>query len=238
MLLFISDLHLSEQQRAITEHFLDFLNEHARHADALYILGDLFDCWVGDDHKDTYNDVIIKALAALKQSRTTLYFQRGNHDFLIGERFAKETHCVILKETHVLSMDNTRTLLMHGDSLCWGDADYQEFRKMVYTPRWQAEFLAHPPQERYGLAIKYRNIINQFAQNKPMEIMDVSPEAVTEVMGRFQVDLLIHGHTHRPAEHIHQLQEQSVKRIVLGDWRVGEAVQYLQHDKQWSVRQF
>ena len=233
-LLFISDTHLHATDSQLTEHFVNFLETRAFKADALYILGDLFDLWVGDDDQSQYNRKIIQALRQLTKNGTKFYFQRGNRDFLIGTRFAKETGCEILEETHVLLTENTRALLMHGDSLCWDDVDYQKTRKIMRDPKWQANLLKQPLNERYKIADQYRQASQTSVQQKSMQMMDVTHDAVAQIMSQHQVSLLIHGHTHRPAEHQLSVQGKSLRRIVLGDWRAKRPAEYLEYrDGAW-----
>lgn len=216
--LFASDVHLSERDQPTTEHFLRFLEEKARHADALYILGDLFDLWIGDDHDTPYNRRVVDALGELRRSNTALFFQRGNRDFLIGDGFARSTHCTLMEDHHVLDTGQEKLLLMHGDTLCWDDVDYQEFRKMVRSPRWRDEMLARALPEREALMGNYRSESTKRSSRKPSEITDVNQRAVEESMRTHRVHTLVHGHTHRPAEHRFELDGCAARRIVLGQW--------------------
>ena len=217
--LFISDLHLCGARPAVTELFLDFLERRAGTADALYILGDLFEYWIGDegvDHPD--HQAIIIGMAALAAGGTPLYVMHGNRDFLMGERFAAATGCTLLPDPTVVDLYGTPTLLMHGDSLCTDDQEYMLFRRMVRDPRWQQEFLARPLAERIQVAEHYREYSKMSTASKKPEIMDVNPAAVEQALREHKVLRLIHGHTHRPGEHRLRLDGHEARRIVLGDW--------------------
>lgn len=217
--LFISDLHLTPDRPKATELFLDFVEIEANRAEALYILGDLFEYWIGDDaathigHRD-----IIHSLRRLKDGGIPTHFMPGNRDFLIGEHFSLETGCVLLEDPSVVELYGERVLLMHGDRLCTDDNAHQQFRALVDQPSWREEFLAKPIEERVRLATDARA---QSEFNKSllmMEIMDVNQIAVESVMRDFSVRTLIHGHTHKPAIHQFRLDGNQVRRIVLGDW--------------------
>lgn len=216
--LFISDLHLSGERPAITRLFIEFLNSRARVAEALYILGDLFEVWLGDDMiLPDYQDAIA-AMHGLSQSGVPLYVMYGNRDFLMREHFCALSGCQLLDEETMIDLYSTPTLLMHGDTLCTDDVPYQQFRAMVRDPAWQAELLAKTPEERLELARQYREISKTETGNKASEIMDVNQQAVEQTLRRHQVRQLIHGHTHRPAIHEFELDGQPARRIVLGDW--------------------
>lgn len=215
---FISDLHLSADRPAITELFLNFIGGEARRAQALYILGDLFEVWLGDDDKPPGHQRIIAALRGLKDSGTDIYLMHGNRDFLLGEGFASASGCRLLPEACVISLAGAPTLLMHGDTLCTDDGDYQKFRHMVRNPQWQKQFLSLPFAERMKLAQGMRAESRLQTSIKPNYIMDVNHQAVEQTMLDHKVLRLIHGHTHRPAVHDFQLNGQPAQRIVLGDW--------------------
>lgn len=237
-LLLISDTHLGEQYPLATKHFLRFLTDRARHARELYILGDLFDYWVGDDDQTPYNRMIIQSLNALQKANTAVYFQHGNRDFLIGDAFAQQAHCTLMGETHTLDTDQGPVLLMHGDTLCQNDVEYQKFRNTVRSPEWRADMLARPLSDRHAILGEYRRMSGEHVSSKSAVMMDVSQDAVISTMRRFGTHLLIHGHTHRPAEHRFELDGRTVQRIVLGDWQEGRAAKYLSyHDKAWSLQE-
>lgn len=215
--LFISDLHLSHERPEITQVFLRFLQGPARQAEALYILGDLFEVWLGDDMVLPDYQAAIAELKSLSQT-VALYIMHGNRDFLMRETFEAMTGCQLLDEEVVIDLYGTPTLLMHGDTLCTDDVAYQQFRAMVRNPQWQTELLGKTPAERLELAQKLREISKTETQGKEAGIMDVNQSAVENAMQKHHVQQLIHGHTHRPAVHEFQLDNLAAKRIVLADW--------------------
>ena len=180
--LFISDLHLDASRPAATQAFHEFLKRRAARADALYILGDLFEAWIGDDDDDPLAGEIMDALAKLTSGGVPAWFAHGNRDFLVGDEFSGRTGVTLLPETSVVSLGEENVLLMHGDSLCTDDHDYQEFRAMVRDPDWQAQFLALPLAARRALAAQARDASRISTGGKPMEIMDVNAAAVAEAM--------------------------------------------------------
>lgn len=213
--LFIADLHLCQEEPAITAGFLHFLQREAPHCDALYILGDLFEAWIGDDDPNPLHQKIANALRALP---VPVYFIHGNRDFLIGQRFARDSGMTLLPEEQVLELYGHRLLIMHGDTLCTDDQGYQRFRAKVHQ-RWiQTLFLALPLFIRKRIATRMRADSKQANQHKSLTIMDVNQQAVEAAMQRQQVRLLIHGHTHRPAIHALTLQGKAAERAVLGAW--------------------
>ncbi|MDX1513885.1 MAG: UDP-2,3-diacylglucosamine diphosphatase [Gammaproteobacteria bacterium] len=216
--LFVSDVHLSASRPAIVSRFIGFLGGEARKSDALYILGDLFDEWLGDDDDRPPHAEIIDALRDFSASGTPLYVMPGNHDFLLGDRFASMSGCRLLGDEAVVDLYGTRVLLMHGDSLCTLDTDYQAFRKLSRDPDVQRQVLELSLKAREARAAEIRGLSRSAMRLKTEEIMDVTPAAVAETMGRHGVTHFIHGHTHRPAVHDMQLRGESGKRIVLGDW--------------------
>lgn len=218
---FISDLHLSEKRPDITELFIRFLRDEAKESDALYILGDLFDAWIGDDDQTDFHQQVIRALAELTQSGTPVYFIHGNRDFLIGQRFARETGVRLLAEEAVIDLYGQPTLLMHGDTLCTLDTGYQKFRRIIRNPLLLAVLTRLPLRLRRFISNKLRANSNSQRQLTKDELkrMDATDEAVVEAMSRHQVGRLIHGHTHMPDVHQHQLPDGTLgERIVLGDW--------------------
>ena len=198
---FISDLHLQEERPEVTEAFLSFLDSTAREAQHLYILGDLFEVWIGDDFKSELSHLIKEKLLLLKATSTSVFAMHGNRDFLIGERFCEDTGVTLLDDPYKLDLFGKATLLMHGDLLCTKDVDYQEFRNMSRNPQWRKEFLDKPIEEREAMAEALRLDSKEATNLKKDEIMDVTPEAVEEIMTLHNVELLIHGHTHRPKVH-------------------------------------
>ncbi|AZI50224.1 MULTISPECIES: UDP-2,3-diacylglucosamine diphosphatase [Pantoea] len=213
--LFIADLHLCQEEPAITAGFLHFLQREAPHCDALYILGDLFEAWIGDDDPNPLHQQVARALRALP---VPVYFIHGNRDFLIGRRFAQACGMTLLPEEQVLTLYGRRLLIMHGDTLCTDDAGYLRFRAKVHNPWIQRLFLALPLWIRKRIAARMRADSKQANQHKSQTIMDVNQEAVVATMLRQQVPLLIHGHTHRPAIHTLSLQGETAQRAVLGAW--------------------
>lgn len=213
--LFIADLHLCQEEPAITAGFLHFLQREAPHCDALYILGDLFEAWIGDDDPNPLHQQIARALRALP---VPVCFIHGNRDFLIGRRFAQACGMTLLPEEQVLTLYGHRLLIMHGDTLCTDDAGYLRFRAKVHNPWIQRLFLALPLWIRKRIAARMRADSKQANQHKSQTIMDVNQDAVAAAMLRQQVPLLIHGHTHRPAIHTLSLKGETAQRAVLGAW--------------------
>ena len=227
--LFISDLHLSESRPELSKLFFDFLKNTAATADTLYILGDLFEVWLGDDQLD--HDPLARQVAdALRtltnnglqdsgQSDVKVFFMHGNRDFLIGERFAREAGLTLLNDPTLITLNGQRCLLLHGDTLCTDDATYQAFRTQARDPAWQAAVLAKPYRERVAFAHHIRQQSNSEKSLKAEDIMDVSQTSVEQVFRDFHYPLMIHGHTHRPATHDHEIDGQRCIRHVLADWR-------------------
>ena len=216
--LFISDLHLDPARPEITAQTLELLGSEARGAEALYILGDLFEAWVGDDDPEPEKRRVIAALKGLTDAGLPCFFMRGNRDFLVGEGFAADTGCRLLEDPTVVEIHGTPVLLMHGDTLCTDDLEYQAFRQTVRDPRWQAAMLARPLEERLALARQLREQSAASMAGKAEQIMDVSQGAVEAAMREHGVFTLLHGHTHRPAIHRFEVDGREAVRIVLGDW--------------------
>lgn len=216
--LFISDLHLSQQRPQITQLFYRFLLDRATRAKALYILGDLFEVWLGDDMVLAEDQETLSHLRQLSDQDIPIFIMHGNRDFLIGQTFMDLTGCQPLPDPSIIDLYGTQTLLMHGDTLCTDDVDYQRFRAMVRDPNQQAEFLARTPQQRITLAKQYRTMSKSETSMKADDIMDVNQRAVEQTMQNADVLQLIHGHTHRPAVHKFTLNGSSACRIVLNDW--------------------
>ncbi len=217
--LFISDLHLCGARPAITGLFLDFLRHRARSADALYILGDLFEYWIGDEAVEQEEfRAIVRGLRELTASGTPVFVMHGNRDFLMADGFEAATGCRLLADPARIDLHGTPTLLMHGDSLCTDDVEYMAFRAQVRNPAWQREFLAKPVAERDRIVRDFREISKNSTASKKPEIMDVNQNAVEAIMREHDVQRLIHGHTHRPKEHVFTLDGRPARRMVLGDW--------------------
>jgi UDP-2,3-diacylglucosamine hydrolase len=217
--LFISDLHLSPDTPAANSALQHFLDSQARQADALYVLGDLFEYWIGDDSLDgDFTPRICAGFSRLASHGVKLFFMRGNRDFMIGARFARESGMALLDDPCMIDLHGTPTLLMHGDTLCTDDLDYQKFRAMVRNAAWQKEFLAKSPAERTKIAQQARQHSELAKQSKQMAIMDVNLATVETVLRQQGYPRIIHGHTHRPACHLHVVDGKHCERFVLADW--------------------
>ena len=227
-LIFISDLHLSPSHPDSLQKFLHFLRSEARTAEALYILGDLFDSWVGDDDDSEMARRVRGGLADLSK-RILVFFQPGNRDFLIGELFASQTGTRLLEDETVIEINGKRILLMHGDLLCTDDLDYQQARKTLRSPEFISDFLSRPLPEREQLAAHYRKLSGEATAVKAADIMDVNQQTVQSFMTRHHADWLIHGHTHRPADHDFALSGKNRRRLVLAAW-APESAQFIQLD--------
>ena len=218
MILLISDLHLEEQRPDITRAFLHFLQTRARQAEALYILGDFFEVWVGDDGMSPFQHDIARALRELSDAGTRIFLMHGNRDFLIGRAFCREAGCTLLKDPSIVHFNGEPVLLMHGDSLCTLDVGYMKLRRLLRNPLSLFILRNLPLTTRRKLARKLRSESRAQTRMKAREIIDVTPEEVPRIMAEHGVRTLIHGHTHRPAEHALEVNGQSARRIVLGDW--------------------
>lgn len=215
---FISDLHLSAERPDITECLEVFLSEQAHQADALYVLGDLFEYWIGDDDRSAFNEHIASLFKALADKGVPIYFIHGNRDFLIRNAFAKRAGMTLLDEQHVIDLYGTPTLIMHGDELCTLDVVYQKFRKKARGWWWPRMVLALPLSTRKKIAENGRKTSQKNQSKLTMDIMDVTPQEVVKAMRQHGVLRMIHGHTHRPFIHQHQVDGKDAQRIVLGDW--------------------
>jgi len=225
--LFISDLHLKPEAPHLTRILLELLAGAATRADALYVLGDLFEAWPGDDDAaDPFNAPVISAFRALSDRGISVHFQHGNRDFLLGPEFARATGGKLLAEDPVVDLYGTPTLLLHGDQLCTDDIAYQQFRAQVRNPAWQQALLGRPLAARKQLARQLREGSDAAKSEKSIDIMDVNADAVATAFRRHNVTRIIHGHTHRPARHVHVVDGRECERIVLADW--GAAGAYLE----------
>ncbi len=228
-ILFISDLHLQQEQPETSVKLVEFIKARATNARALYILGDLFEVWLGDDDDSPEFCALFDALRSFSQ-RANLYFMPGNRDFLVGSKLARKLGFEILAEPYLLRLGEQSVALMHGDQLCTDDVDYQNFRRMVRAPEWQQEFLSKSLAERRKIASGLRQRSTDAMQEKTEMIMDVNPETVNRYFENLNIDVLVHGHTHRPA--VHGLPAGT--RYVLGDWRPGPS--YLSwNDGDWQL---
>jgi len=218
VILLISDLHLQEERPDITRAFLDLLDGRARHAKALYILGDFFEAWIGDDAMTPFQQSMCQALRQLSDSGTAVYLMHGNRDFLIGQDFCKAAGCTLLADPSVIELGGEQVLLMHGDTLCTRDLAYMKMRRYLRNPLslWILRHL--PLATRQKLARKLRSESRAQTRMKATEIVDVTPEEVPKVMAAHGVRTLVHGHTHRPAIHKLVVNGEPARRIVLGDW--------------------
>ena len=213
--LFISDLHLQTDMPRTTAAFLDFLKCHAVHARQLYLLGDIFEYWAGDDDIESpFIQTVILALKEISDANVALFWMAGNRDFLVGQDFANATGATILTDPFVITQANQSFLLSHGDQLCTDDLAYQQFRKMVRQPEWQSAFLARPLTERKQIITHMRMQSQQHQKQQPAMIMDVNQATVEQFFADHAAQILIHGHTHRPALH----SVGNTRRYVLSDW--------------------
>jgi UDP-2,3-diacylglucosamine hydrolase len=224
--LFISDLHLSEEEPHITQLFLNFTRDIAAGADALYILGDLFEYWAGDDDRHTpFHQQIISAMCEVSRLGTPLFIMHGNRDFLMDQQLALACNATLLPDPTLLDLYGTPTLLTHGDALCTDDKEYQAFRQQVRQPAWRNHFLAQPLAQRKAQIEQLRKMSEEQKQTKSMNIMDVNLAAVAELFRSHHYPRLIHGHTHRQKHHLHQVDGKTCERWVLGDWhKTGNAL--------------
>jgi UDP-2,3-diacylglucosamine hydrolase len=217
--LFISDLHLSATHPLSSERFLHFAKHIDPQAEALYILGDLFEYWAGDDDlDDPFHRTITSTLRKLSEHGMQIYLMHGNRDFLMAEKLARACNATLLSDPTVLDLYGTPTLISHGDALCTDDDDYQAFRRQVRSPSWQQQFLAQPLSQRKTQIEQMRQQSEHEKSHKPMSIMDVNAETVCALLRDHGYPRLIHGHTHRPARHLHHLDGHNCERWVLGDW--------------------
>ena len=219
MHLFISDLHLDARRPEANERFIGFIEGKARGAAALYVLGDLFEAWIGDDDVvERFNAVIVGFFAALTKSGTPLYLMHGNRDLLIGERFCRETGGKLLADPTVVDVEGTPTLLMHGDTLCTDDTEYQAWRLKARSPAFQEMFLSKSLGERRAMSAMMREKSKEAIAGKPAEIMDVNASAVRDAFRKHGVTRMVHGHTHRPGHHKIEVDGRRCERWVLPDW--------------------
>ena len=238
--LFIADLHLDPERPEITRLFGDFLDAEAGQADALYILGDLFESWVGDDDPSEAGAFVAARLAALASSGVPVFFMHGNRDFMLGRDYAAKAGMRLLPDPTVIELYGKPVLLMHGDLLCTDDVEYQKVRAQVRNPDWRAHMLSQPLQARLAFAQQARAASlarqGEMKHAGTMEsITDASPATVEETLRRFGIDTLIHGHTHRPAIHELDIDGRAHRRIVLGDWYEQGSVLRAHADGQFEL---
>jgi UDP-2,3-diacylglucosamine hydrolase len=227
--LFVSDLHLDAGSPEAVEQFLEFTRTHAGDAEALYILGDLFEVWVGDDDPDPAKIHVCEGIRALTDRGVGCFILHGNRDFLIGREFCRRTGSRLLADPVVADLDGERVLLTHGDALCTDDHSYQELRTTVRTPEWQRRFLALPLADRELIANQARAGSKEHTAKTIPNIMDVNQDAVSTAFRAARVRRIIHGHTHRPGIHETSIEGETAQRLVLGAWY--EQGSYIQYDK-------
>jgi UDP-2,3-diacylglucosamine hydrolase len=217
--LFISDLHLAPERARIVEQFFRFVSGAAKGAEALYVLGDLFEYWVGDDDlDDPLNRSVAQGFAGLAANGTAVHFMHGNRDLLVGAEFAARSRAHLLSDPTLIELYGQPTLLMHGDTLCTDDLEYQKFRAYAHNPQNQARFLAQPVSARHTELAALRQKSESAKQDKTAQIMDVNVGAVERALREAGYPRLIHGHTHRPGRHVHRVDGRDCERWVLGDW--------------------
>ena len=217
-IVFISDLHLMPERPQVIELFNQFIDDIASTADTLYILGDFLEAWWGDDDPATGYTDAFNSLAGLTGKQTKVYLMHGNRDFMIGQALAERCHFQIINDPHKIRIQDEDVLLMHGDTLCTDDIEYQKFRQMVRNPQWQQQVLTKSLQERYQLAKSIRQQSQQLTTGKEEFIMDVNQDETDKTFIENNVNLIIHGHTHRPAIHQKTVNDRLTTRVVLGDW--------------------
>ncbi|MBT5031905.1 MAG: UDP-2,3-diacylglucosamine diphosphatase [Proteobacteria bacterium] len=227
--LFISDLHLTPERPASTEYFVEFMRLKASSANTIYVLGDLFEYWIGDDASSILGaDPVISEFKRLADAGTQLFFMPGNRDFLVGDALCDQAGFQYLADQTLVTLNTEPALLLHGDSLCTDDIEHQQFRAMVNNANWQTQFLELPIETRIEYAHQARTMSNSNDKNYSDEIMDVTESGVADAFQDHAVKLMIHGHTHRPNIHKHRISGTDTIRIVLGDWY--EQASYLELD--------
>jgi UDP-2,3-diacylglucosamine hydrolase len=224
--LFISDLHLEDSKPALTDFFLGFIDCIAVQATRLFILGDFFEVWVGDDEQSELHIRVAEKLAKLAKSGVEILIMQGNRDFLLGQRYALQCGASLIEDPSTLTIGGKKTLLMHGDTLCTDDTQYMKFRQLARSPEWQQQVLARPLADRKIMARQMRQMSEAKSLGKTQAIMDVAQQTVRSVINQHNADILLHGHTHRPAEHTIELKGGSARRLVLGDW----------HESTWYAK--
>ena len=222
---FISDLHLEQNKPHLTKAFENFINSKVNSHDELFILGDFFEQWIGDDNEDNFIKGIKNILKLKTAEGLKIYFMHGNRDFLIGDKFCKDVGAKLLKDPFIFNLNGKKIMLMHGDSLCTDDKDYQGFRNLVRNKDWQKDFLSKDLKERKEVAKSLREISSLENKTKDEAIMDVNQDEVLRIIENHSIDVLIHGHTHRPYIH----DENGVPRMVLGDW--GDFLWFIESSK-------
>ncbi len=221
--IFIADLHLSPHKPELSRLFQKFIAKHSSPECTIYILGDLFDVWLGDDYSPQFYQSDLAALQACQKKGCQVFLMRGNRDFLLGQAFADRAGITLLNDPTLISLHGQVTLLTHGDQLCTDDVDYQKFRATIQSKDWASEFLAKPAAERLQIADHLRKESKRLSQEKNQVIMDANQKAIEGLMRQHHVTQLIHGHTHRPNKHNFTLGDTPVTRWVVGDWHADHA---------------
>ena len=232
MHLFISDLHLSPQKPELSQLFQAFLKQHSGPEFTIYILGDLFDMWLGDDFSQQYYPTDISAIKHSTDAGTKIYLMHGNRDFLMGDELCKTTGMTLIPDPYSIAINGTDIVLCHGDLLCTDDESYQQFRATIQNKTWINEFLAKTPHERLAIAEHFRQESARQSKEKTTVIMDVNQQAVYKFMQQHKTTCLIHGHTHRPQQHTFELDTKEATRWVLGDWHADHAKYLVLSDAQ------
>ena len=220
---FISDLHLERIESPITNIFTAFLDDLNQN-DSLYILGDLFESWIGDDNVSELSQYISDRLLMLSERKISVMIMHGNRDFLIGEDFCKASSIKLINDPRIIEIDTKKVMLTHGDELCTDDSEYQSFRSVVRNPLWQKDFLNFPISKREKIAGEAKDASKDSKENKAMEIMDVNTDAVLKAFNDHDIEIMIHGHTHRPNIHKVSNEGKNLTRYVLGDWSKNSAI--------------
>ena len=220
---FISDLHLERIESPITNIFTAFLDDLNQN-DSLYILGDLFESWIGDDNVSELSQYISDRLLMLSERNISVAIMHGNRDFLIGEDFCKASSIKLINDPRIIEIDTKKVMLTHGDELCTDDIEYQAFRSVVRNPLWQKDFLNFPISKREKIAGEAKDASKDSKDNKAMEIMDVNTDAVLKAFNDHDIEIMIHGHTHRPNIHKVSNEGKNLTRYVLGDWSKNSAI--------------
>lgn len=235
--LFISDVHLRPSHKELTNRFAYFIQHQADQADALYILGDFFHRWIGDDDHNPFHDYIISLLKKIS-SNIPVYFMHGNHDFIIGNQFAKSTGITLIPDPSIIQLYDQKILLTHGDSLCTLDKKHQFYRKLYRNKGIKKILMLTPLRFRQNIAVNLRKKSITRTRDLPMHILDVKPESVVNLMKKFKTNILIHGHTHRPNIHEITIDNKIAHRIVLGDWHRQGNYLIFQDNGSYELRHF
>ena len=235
--LFVSDLHLEDQRPDITRALFHLLEQKRGEMTQLYLLGDIFEVWLGDDTPSICADDLARKLKSLADDGVDIFLMHGNRDFLLGGEYAERCGAALINEPYPLKVAGHNAILLHGDALCTLDVDYMAFRRMVRNPGWIEDFLSKTLPERIAIGRSLRDKSQESASTKQQAIMDVTPDEVVAMMERYSVDFMIHGHTHRPALHDVQLPNGKGVRVVLGDWY--QQGWFLEaDDQQYSLKPF